>query len=263
MIPSSPMKTMIRSLAALAASFLLVVSASAQTDLEKANAALKAGDLATADALVTPLASATPPEAAALHLLSQVRVAQKRAKDAVEAAEAATKADATKPEHFSQLGMALSVRMGEVGFMQMAMLSGKMRKAFEKSVELDPRHVNGLVGLTRYFSNAPEIAGGSLTKAAEYAERVKAILPFLGEAELGRIAEKREDYAAALTHYDASLAARAESPGTLVAAGNVLVKLGRPDDARARFEAALKIAPQHEGAKKALAALAAAPANGG
>ncbi len=263
MIPSSPMKTMIRSLAALAASFLLVVSAVAQTDLEKAAAALKAGDVAAADALIAPLADATPPDAAALHLLSQIRVAQKRSKDAVEAAEAATKADATKADYFAQLGLAVSVRMSEVGFMQMAVLSGKMRKAFEKAVELDPRHLNGLVGLARYYSNAPEIAGGSLTKAAEYAERVKAVLPFLGEAELGRIAEKREDYAAALAHYDASLALRAESPGLQVAAGQVLVKLGRRDEARTRFETALKLAPQHEGAKKALAALDAKPASGG
>jgi tetratricopeptide (TPR) repeat protein len=257
------MKTQIRSLAALAASFILVVCAAAQTDLEKAAAALKAGEVATADALVTPLAAATPPDAAALNLLSQIRVAQKRTKEAVDAAEAATKADATKADYFAQLGLAVSVRMSEVGFMQMAVLSGKMRKAFEKAVELDPRHLNGLVGLARYYSNAPEIAGGSLTKAAEYAERVKAIVPFLGEAELGRIAEKREDYAAALAHYDASLALRPESPGTLVAAGQALLKLGRPDEARARFEAALRIAPQHEGAKKALAALAAPPATGG
>lgn len=251
------MNTRLRSLAALAASFLLVVSAAAQTDLEKAAAALKAGDLTAADTALAPLVAATPPDAAALHLLSQVRLAQKRAKDAVEAAEAATKADATRPDYFSQLGVALSQRMGEVGFMQMAMMSGKMRTAFEKAVALDPNHVGGLVGLARFYSNAPEIAGGSLTKAAEYAERVKAIVPFLGESELGRIAEKGENYAQALQHYEASLAARPENPGTLLAAGSVLAKLGRKDEARARFEAALKINPEFGAAKKALAALAA------
>ena len=249
------MNIRLRSLAALAASFLLVASAAAQTDLEKAAAALKAGDLAAADTVLAPLVAATPPDAAALHLLSQVRLAQKRAKDAVEAAEAATKADATKPDYFSQLGVALSQRMGEVGFMQMAMMSGKMKSAFEKAVALDPKHIGGLVGLARFYSNAPEIAGGSLTKAAEYAERVKAIVPFLGESELGRIAEKGENYEQALQHYEASLAARPENPGTLVAAGSVLAKLGRRDEARTRFEAALKLNPELGAAKKALAAL--------
>ena len=249
-------------LAAFAAS-LSVVSAFAQTDLEKAAAALKGGDAAAAEALVAPLASATPPDAAALHLLSQVRLAQKRTKEAVEAAEAATKADPTRAEHFSQLGMALSARMPEVGFMQMAMLSGRMKSAFEKSVELDPRHVAGLIGLCRFHVNAPEIAGGSLTKAAEYATRLKALVPPLGEAELGRVAEKREDLPAALAHYEASLALRAEAPNTQVAAGRVLAKLGRKDEARARFEAALRLKPDLAPAQQALAELDAPGAAGG
>jgi tetratricopeptide (TPR) repeat protein len=250
-------------LAACAALLLLPAATSAQSVPERAAAALKAGDLAAAESLVAPLAAATPPDGAALHVLSQVRVAQRRAKEAVEAAEAATKADPSRPEHFSQLGAALSLRMGEVGFMQMAMLSGRMKAAFERSVALDANHVAGLVGLCRFHTNAPEIAGGSLTKAAEYAGRVKAIVPFLGETELGRIAEKREDLPAALAHYEAALALRAESPGTLVAAGQVLAKLGRKDEARARFEAALRLAPQHEGAKRALAGLDDPAAAGG
>lgn len=237
-----------------------VAVAAEPSALDRATAAFKAGDVSGADTLVAPLATATPPDAAALNLLSQIRIAQKRNKEAVEAAEAATKAAPTNAAHFSQLGIALGTRMGEVGFMQMAMLSGRMKGAFEQAVQLDPKNLNALVGLTRYYSNAPEIAGGSLTKAAEYAERVKAELPFLGEAELGRIAEKRGDLAAALQHFEASLKHRPESPGTLVAAGQVLVKLGRPDEARARFNAALQLNPAHEGAKRALAALDAPPA---
>lgn len=254
------MKTKSHLLAALAASVLLATSALAQTDLEKAATALKAGDVAAAEALVAPLAAVAPPDAAALNLLSQVRVAQRRLKEAVEAAEAATKAEPTKPEHFSQLGLALSQRMGEVGFMQMAMMSGKMKAAFEKSVELDAQHIAGLIGLTRFYSNAPEIAGGSPEKAREFAARVRALNPFLGELELARIAERAEDFPTALGHYDAALALRPEAAGVHVSAGRVLAKLDRSDDARARFEGALKLNPNHEGAKKALAELDAGAA---
>jgi tetratricopeptide (TPR) repeat protein len=248
-----PLRTLFVSLCTLLAA--TASTASEPSALDRATAAFKAGDVAGAEALVTPLATATPPDAAALNLLSQLRIAQKRNKEAVEAAEAATKAEPTNATHFAQLGMAIGARMGEVGFMQMAMMSGRMKGAFEQAVQLDPKNLNALVGLSRYYSNAPEIAGGSLTKAAEYAERVKAELPFLGEAELGRIAEKKGDLTAALQHFEASLKLRPESPGTLVAAGQVLAKLGRPDEARARFNAALQLNPAHEGAKRALAAL--------
>jgi tetratricopeptide (TPR) repeat protein len=139
--------------------------------------------------------------------------------------------------------------------MQMAMLSGKMKGAFEKSVALDPNHVAGLIGLARFYSNAPEIAGGSPEKAKEFAGRVHALNPYLGELELARIAERAEDFSGALTRYDAALAIRPETTGVQVSAGRMLAKLGRKDEARTRFEAALKLNPAHEGAKKALAEL--------
>ncbi|MBI2814046.1 MAG: tetratricopeptide repeat protein [Opitutae bacterium] len=199
--------------------------------------------------------AAAPTDAAALHKLSQERLQQKSTKEAVELAEQATQADATKPEYFSQLGIALSVRMGEMNFMQQAMVAGKMRKAFEKSIALDPKHVAGLIGLARYYANAPEIAGGSLEKAREFADRVHALNPVLGLAEYANIAEKGEDYAGALAHFEAALKLKPDSANLTNACGRMLAKLGKKDEARARFEAALKINPEFEAAKKALAAL--------
>jgi tetratricopeptide (TPR) repeat protein len=242
-------------LAALAASVLLVAPVSAQTDLDQAAAALKAGDLAAAEALVTPLTAAGSTDAGAFHLLSQLRVAQRRAKEAVDAAEQAVKLDAASPDHHSQLGLALSLRMGEVNFMQMAMLSGKMKGAFEKAVALDANHIGGLIGLTRYYASAPEIAGGSTAKAREFALRVQALNAVVGAGELGRIAEREEKFEEALRHYETVLAARPASAGAHFSVGSVLAKLGRKDEARARFEAALQINPQLEPARKALAEL--------
>jgi tetratricopeptide (TPR) repeat protein len=196
-----------------------------------------------------------PPDAAALHQQSLDHVKQKKFKEAAGLADQATKADPTKPEYFSQLGVALSQRMSEVNFMQMAAMSGRMKKAFEKSIELDPHHVAGLIGLARFHTNAPEIAGGSLVKAAEFAARVQKLDPFLGELELGRVAEKAEKPAEALAHYEAAAKANPKSAGVLAAAGRLLAQAGKKDEARARFEAALKINPEHELAKKGLADL--------
>lgn len=193
--------------------------------------------------------------AAALNKQSIERLQQKKAKEAVEFAEQATKANPANPVYFSQLGMALSARMNEVNFIQMAGLSSNLKKAFEKSVALDPNHVPGLIGLSRFYSNAPEIAGGSLAKAAEFATRVQKIEPFLGEIELGNIANKDEKYSEALAHYETAAQLKPGHAGVQAGCGRVLVKLGRKDEARARFEAALKHNPELESAKKALAEL--------
>jgi len=210
--------------------------------------------------ILATFAHAQTPDAAALNQLSIERLQQKNAKEAVDYAEQATKADATKPEYFSQLGMALSQRMNEVNFMQMGMLAGKLKKAFQKSVDLDPNHVPGLIGLARYYTNAPEIAGGSLEKAAEFAQRVRQLDPFLGETELGRVAEKGEAYADALNHYETASKLKPDNAGLQYACGQQLARLGRKDEARTRFEAALTLNPKHQSAQKALAELDAQPA---
>lgn len=248
-------------LAALAA-LLLTISASAQTALETAAKALKSGDLAAAEAALSPLAASEKPDPAALHLLSQVRLGQKNTKDAIAFAEKAAQLAPDNAEYHAHLGVALSARMPELGFMQQAMVAGKMRKAFERALEIDPKNLNGLVGLARYFANAPEIAGGSLTKAAEFATRLKEINPFLGESELGRIAERGEKFADALAHYEAAAQLKPDAVGPAFHSGRMLAKLGRKDEARTRYEAALKLNPNFEGAKKALAELdATATAN--
>lgn len=200
-------------------------------------------------------APAVLPDAAALNQRSIERGQQKNYKEAVELAEQATKADPTKPEYFSQLGIALSQRLNEVNFMQMPAISTKMRKAFEKSVELDPRHIPGLIGLARFYTNAPEIAGGNMEKAAEVATRLQKVNPLLGELELGRIAEKNEQPAEALAHFEAALQLKPGHISALLGAGRQLAQLGEKDEARARFEAALKINPESEAARKGLAAL--------
>ncbi|MBI2513620.1 MAG: tetratricopeptide repeat protein [Opitutae bacterium] len=250
------MKIQSHSLLAAVAAICLTVAASAQTALETAGAALKFGDLAAADAALAPLATGEKPDPAALNLLSQVRMAQKNTKDAIALAEKAAQLAPDNADYHAQLGIALSARMPELAFMQQAMIAGKMRKAFERAVALDPKNANALVGLARYFANAPEIAGGSLIKAAEFAARLKELDPFLGESELGRIAERGEKLSEALAHYEAAAQTKPDA-GAQFNYGRVLAKLGKTDEARTRFEATLKLNPNFEAARKALAELAA------
>src|ERR1035437_1609288 len=239
------------------AALLLVCRAAAQTTtpLDDARAALKANDLAKAATLLEPLTGADARDAVAFHLLSQVRLAQRNASQAIKLAEKATALDATKPEYFSQLGMALGQRIGEVSFMEQALMSGKLRKAFAKAVELDPNNISGLVGLARFYASAPEIAGGSSEKAKEFALRVQRLDPFLGELELGGVAEHDENYAEALGHYEAAAKLKPGHAWTQTLCGRMLAKLDRKDGARARFEAALKLNPSLAAAKEALARL--------
>jgi Flp pilus assembly protein TadD len=252
------MKTLLSfPLFALAIFFLMPLAAIAQTpaSLDEARAALKANDLAKAAALLEPLTGADAKDAAAFSALSQVRLAQKNLPEAVTLAEKATTLDATNAAYFSQLGLAISRRMADLPMMQQATMAVKLRKAFAKAVELDPNDLTGLIGLCRFYANAPEIAGGSIEKAREFAARVQKIDPFLGELELGNVADRDENFAEALTHFEAATKLKPNAANVHALAGRMLAKLGRKDEARARFESALKIQPTLEAAKQGLAAL--------
>ena len=242
---------------AVAALLFLPDLAEAQTvsSLDEARAALQANDLPNAEALLVPLTGVDSKDAVAFYTLGQLRERQSNLKEAVSAYEQASKIDATKPEYFSTLAVTLSKRMGEMNFMQQAMVAGKMKKAFEKSVELDPNHVKGLIGLVRYYVSAPEIAGGSTEKAAEFARRIRAIAPFQGEMELGMVASHDERYADALSHYEAAVKLNPAHGYVQYLCGQMLVKLDKKDEARTRFETALKLDPMIDAAKQALAQL--------
>ena len=97
----------------VAAAMLLLlagtVHAQPAAPVAQAKAAFDQGDLATAEALLAPLATGTTPDAAACHQLALVRQRQKRDADAVALLEQATKLDPTKPDYFSALGIAVDV----------------------------------------------------------------------------------------------------------------------------------------------------------
>jgi len=243
-------------IAALAALFFTVLAhAQPASPLDTARAALKTNNLAEAETLLVPLTGPTATDAAAFFTLGQVRERQRRLKESVAAYEQATKLDATKSEYFSALGAVLGQHMGEISFIQQAFLAGKLKRAFEKSVELDPRNISGLIGLARYYTNAPEIAGGSLAKAQALALRLQEVVPFLGEIEQGNIASHDERYVDALAHYEAAAKMNPTSADAKNQCGRMLLKLKRPDEARACFATALQLDPNLEAAKKSLAAL--------
>lgn len=235
--------------------FVPYLQAQAPSDAAHAADMIKKNDLSGAEGILIPLTGESSTDAAAFFQLGTLRFRQQRPDDAAAAFERATKLDGSKAEYFSQYAVALSTKMQGLPLMSQAMLAPKMKRAFEKSVELDPRHLPGLIGLVRFYSHAPEMAGGSVEKARELAGRVKTVNPFLGELELGQIAERNEEFDVALSLFESATKLQPNHAGVHVSAGRMLSRLGRKDEARSRLQRALELDPKREATAKALSDL--------
>lgn len=155
-------------------------------------------------------AAAVTPSAADLKTQAADALTAKDSKTAITLYEQAIAADPANAALMTDYAQALTVRINEVNFMAKGMIAGKMLKAYKTSVEIDPNHIVGWIGLSRYYLNAPPIAGGSADKAETYAKEVLARVPFLGNVEMGLVEEKRGNKEKAAEHFRAALADQPE-----------------------------------------------------
>ncbi|MFT3828834.1 MAG: hypothetical protein QM691_03910 [Opitutaceae bacterium] len=163
----------------------------APLDRATALASARAGDWARAETVLETAAAATPTDVEVCATLALRRLEQKRNKEAVGFAERAVQAAPDNADLQALLGRTLGARIGELAFPQQGEVAVRMLRALQRAVEIDPNHVPALVGLASYFLNAPEIAGGSLEKAEEFARRVEPLAPREAAALRARISERR------------------------------------------------------------------------
>ncbi len=228
--------------------------------LADARAALQARDLPRASALATPLVDDPAAGADACALLAEVSLLEKNPAVAVKWAEKATTLAPDQAGHHALLGSALGQRLGELPFLQQAVMAGRLRRAFARAVELDPRNLGGLIGLSRYHANAPEIAGGSTAKAREFAERVRQINPYLGWLEFAHIAGQEQQFGEVVLAYEEADKLKPLPPGLLLKLAEALIAADRKAEARARLEQIAPGTPRHAEAQALLATLS--PASG-
>lgn len=230
----------------------------AQSPTERAEALLDQGEFLAAERLIESLALAKKPDPVAVWELSRVRTGQHQTEAAIKLAERAIKLDPKQARFHAQLGAAIIEHMSEVTRLDQSSWTNRMRKAFEKALELDANNLVALTGLSRYYWSTPPTRGGDAAKATQLAERVRKIDPLKGELELGAIAGRTGDFAAALKHFEAAAELNPRNAEAQTSCGHVLLRLGRLREARERYEEALKIAPKSDIARSSLEALDAA-----
>lgn len=105
------------------------------------------------------------------------------------------------------LGRIYGEKADRVSFWSAASMAKKVRGEFETAVQLDPGNVEARTDLAEFYLEAPGIVGGGKDKAIAQAQSIARQDPAKANWVLGRIAEKKKDYATAEQNYRAAIEA--------------------------------------------------------
>jgi tetratricopeptide (TPR) repeat protein len=88
-------------------------------------------------------------------------------------------------DYYYWLGNAYGVTAEKANPIKQATLASKIRNAWEKAANLDPKNMPVRWSLITFYTKAPGFMGGSISKAKEMAEEIKKINPADGHRALG------------------------------------------------------------------------------
>src|SRR5690606_26406827 len=109
------------------------------------------------------------------------------AERAIEILERGIRTDRNNAELHFMLGNAEAAALGGRGTIGQMRAAGRMRRAWERAVELDGSHVEARLAVMVFYAQAPGIAGGDRAKAQQQAEAIAGINPAQGHRARGTL----------------------------------------------------------------------------
>jgi tetratricopeptide (TPR) repeat protein len=162
---------------------------------------LAAGRIDEAIATLTTRLSTAPTDAESANLLCRSYFAMEQWDRAEGACKKAVSLDASNGRYHLWLARVYGEKADRAGFLGAASLVGKVRDEFQRAVQLAPDVVDARLDLAEFYVEAPGIVGGGIDKAREQARIIGATNPGREHWVYARIAEKKDNPAAAEREY--------------------------------------------------------------
>jgi tetratricopeptide (TPR) repeat protein len=157
----------------------------AQENLERGRQLFEQGRIAEARHIFEAAVQENPQSDEAAFYLGRIFFAEEEYDRAVEWFEKAVQADAGNSDYHLWLGRGYGNQAMRASVWSQFFLARKVRRHFEKAVELDPENTAARLDLMEYYLKAPRFLGGGKEKALVQAEEIKK-----RDVELGREAEE-------------------------------------------------------------------------
>ena len=211
--------------------------------LQQAVSLYEQGALDEAQARFESLQNVDPQYADTYYYLGLIQQSRGDYMEAADYFEKAVDLDQQQSRYYQGLGEAYGSAAQNVSMFKQMRLAGKIRSAFERSVELDGDNIEARSGLITYYVNAPGIAGGSETKALEQAREIGKRNAFRGHLALAAVYQSQDDDQATEREYRAAIKDFPDEMSAYQALGTFMTGKERYDEAMVVYESALKANP--------------------
>jgi tetratricopeptide (TPR) repeat protein len=178
--------------------------------------------------------------ATAQFYLGRIAFDQKNYEDALSFFEEVVDHNENSADYQEWLGNAMGNVAKDANLFRQGLLAPKMKAAWERAIELDPKRTGPRFSLIEYYTQAPGFMGGSMENAEKTAREIIALSPAEGHRALGNV------YAQQKKNNDAEkefLEAVRLNPGYTTALANFYVSQNMLDKAFGLFDDALKKNP--------------------
>jgi Flp pilus assembly protein TadD len=180
---------------------LMLIAPLTASGADTAQDMLAAGRIDDAIASLNSRLSTTPSDAKSANLLCRAYYALGDWDRAEPHCRKATTLDPDNSRFHLWLGRVYGEKADRENFLSAAGLAGKVRGEFERAVQLEPKDLDARLDLAEFYLSAPGIVGGGEQKARQQAQVIGAIDPAREHWVYARIAERKDDPAAAEREY--------------------------------------------------------------
>ena len=167
--------------------------------------------------------------------------------EAIAHGEKAVELDDENAEYRYDLGMMYAEDARDASIFRAPFIAGNIKEQFQRTIELDPDHLQGRIGLAQFYLQAPGISGGDVDKAFEQAQIVLTMDEMQGRFLLSRIYIENENFSKAETELKTLEEKYGEDPEFYYFYNNYgyfLLNQGRVDEAIEKFKKQILLAPE-------------------
>jgi tetratricopeptide (TPR) repeat protein len=201
------------------------------------------GKYAEAKTEFLALQKANDQNATAAYYLGRIATNDNDSDEATRQFERAVRLEDGNALYHFWLGNAVADAAPSASKIKQPFMARRLKKEWERAVELDPNQVDARFRLVQFFSVAPGFMGGSMDKAREQADEIEKRNPMRGALARGTIAEQEKNGAAAAAAYEQAIAAGPDSAAGYFTLGIAYARSGKPAEAFATLDRYVKRRP--------------------